>query len=389
MTAPEAPDGGPSVAPEPSDGVGGEPTSTSDEVPTSWLAAVTDPHDPTSVHVGRRPARLRVVEAEELTPAMPTWDFAGMEAAATPQEALARALAHSEVLDVSVRPDRFLTPSSSTYTIGSCFAINVRRVLRERGFDVHPRTSEIEVDPATQHIGRDRPLNHYDTFTIRQEIERALDPDAWSLDAVPSTGGRQVQWAPEGGSFVQDPARMWVFGADVDALADLSARITEASRVALEVADVIIISLGLIETWVDDETGRHVWSAGVRGTSLDPERFRFHLSTYEENLDNVRWICDALAAHRPGARIVLTVSPVGLGRTFTGRDVVVANTYSKSVLRAVAGAVEAERSDVTYWPSYEIATRANLFGGDLRHITDTGVEFIVNRFVAAHTTTSG
>jgi hypothetical protein len=47
-----------------------------------------------------------------------------------------------------------------------------------------------------------------------------------------------------------------------------------------------------------------------------------------------------------------TVSPVPLYLTFSGEDIIVANTYSKSVLRAACDAVENSREHVDYFPSY-------------------------------------
>jgi hypothetical protein len=80
------------------------------------------------------------------------------------------------------------------------------------------------------------------------------------------------------------------------------------------------------------------------------------------------------------------VSPVPLGRTFTDDDIVIANGYSKAQLRAVAGQIDAEFDNVIYWPSYEIALRADLFRPDGRHITEDGVRFIMDRFLATHAT---
>lgn len=56
-----------------------------------------------------------------------------------------------------------------------------------------------------------------------------------------------------------------------------------------------------------------------------------------------------------------TVSPVPLYLTFSGEDIIVANTYSKSVLRAVCNAVENSRKRVDYFPSYEAVTLSTRF----------------------------
>ena len=98
------------------------------------------------------------------------------------------------------------------------------------------------------------------------------------------------------------------------------------------------------------------------------------------------WICRTIAERYPERKILLTVSPVPIGRTFTDEDVVVANSYTKGQLRAVAGQINMDFDNVIYWPSYEIALRADLFRADGRHITEEGVRFVIDNLLAAHAT---
>jgi hypothetical protein len=84
-------------------------------------------------------------------------------------------------------------------------------------------------------------------------------------------------------------------------------------------------------------------------------------------------------------RIVVTVSPVPLTATFTGRDVVVANTYSKSVLRACAERwVRNHPQEITYFPSFEMATLSHpdaVWMGDRVHVRPDFVRHITTHFV--------
>jgi hypothetical protein len=70
-----------------------------------------------------------------------------------------------------------LRKTDKVFAIGSCFAVEIRRALQARGFDVYPKYDDIDFDPKTQKLGkmpaRDN-INHYDTFTIRQEFEHAF-----------------------------------------------------------------------------------------------------------------------------------------------------------------------------------------------------------------------
>jgi hypothetical protein len=70
--------------------------------------------------------------------------------------------------------------------------------------------------------------------------------------------------------------------------------------------------------------------------------------------------------------------------TFSKMDVVVANTYGKSLLRTVAQEWAAAHENVDYFPSYEIVQNSNreaTWETDLRHITGAGVQHIMDLFV--------
>jgi hypothetical protein len=59
-------------------------------------------------------------------------------------------------------------------------------------------------------------------------------------------------------------------------------------------------------------------------------------------------------------KILLTVSPVPLTKTFTNEDAVVANSYSKSVLRVCAQELKERHPEVDYFPSFEIVSSCGL-----------------------------
>jgi hypothetical protein len=275
---------------------------------------------------------------------------------------------------------------SQVFAIGSCFAMEIRNVLRQKGFAVFPQYHAIAFDPQRQRIGKlphiDN-INHYDTFTIRQEFEQAFGTqppsrrdDFWKVDASASKVG-----AFANGALYQDPYRKHIFADSLESLETLTRRLDACIHDAIRSVDVYIITLGLIEVWRDRRSGRYVCRAPSSSQMDDVE---FVLSDFAGNLDNMRRVCSLIAAHRPGAQIVLTVSPVALGRTFTGRDVVVANMESKSLLRAVAGQIDREFDNVTYWPSYEIAMREDVFKDDGRHVTTQAVEKILDAFIETH-----
>jgi len=86
----------------------------------------------------------------------------------------------------------------------------------------------------------------------------------------------------------------------------------------------------------------------------------------------------------PDFHVVVTVSPVPLMNTFSTMDIVVANTWAKSLLRAVAQEWASAHPNVAYFPSYEIvqnSDRAAVWEDDLRHVRGQGAQHIMELFL--------
>ena len=285
---------------------------------------------------------------------------------------------------VSVQPERLIGPETRIFTMGSCFAVEIRKALRARGQPVLPDYYGLRLPADRISIGklpeRDN-INHYDSYAIRQEFERAFgEADAESfppLDVVPGRLRKRLGPAARW----QDPHRREVYATTRDAIDAASDAISRTIAAGIREAHLYVLTLGLIETWVDARTGRHVWSERVRRLCSDPDRIRFHHSDYEDNLRNLRRVCELIRHHHPDRPVVLTVSPVALGETYSGMDVVSANTLSKSLLRTVAGQIQREQPGVRYWPSYELAQRNDIFEEDGRHVRPDAVSHIVETFV--------
>jgi cellulose biosynthesis protein BcsQ len=296
---------------------------------------------------------------------------------------------------ISVRRQPLISRDSRVLTIGSCFAVEIRAALRARALDMYPQYLDIDLDLERETIARlphrDN-VNHYDTANIRQEFERALDKRDGVDEKFPalellhnidpkSIPGR-IGYHPR----FQDPYRKNVFGTDYDAVVDASRRLDHCFRDALDAADVYIVTLGHTETWQDVSTGRYVWSEKVRQQVANPENIQFRPTDFEDNYENLRWVCAALRERFPAKKVVLTVSPISLKKTFTDNDLVIANMYSKSVLRAAAGKVADDFDNVLYWPSYELALKMDLYREDGRHVSQEGIDFIVSNFLRAYST---
>ncbi|HEY5799313.1 MAG TPA: GSCFA domain-containing protein, partial [Burkholderiaceae bacterium] len=110
--------------------------------------------------------------------------------------------------------------------------------------------------------------------------------------------------------------------------------------------------------------------------------------TFSEVLADLDAFIAELTAVNPGIRILFTVSPIPLVATNTDDNVLVASSYSKSVLRAAAGEVAGKHANVAYFPSYEIISSPASFGqylaADLREVTEQGVTHVMDCFLSSY-----
>ena len=269
-------------------------------------------------------------------------------------------------------------------TAGSCFAQHIGRALRARGFtvlDAEPAPEGLDAKVAERFGYGIYSARYGNIYTVRQFVQLVSEALGWTIPAA-------SVWEKDGRYY--DAMRPSV---EPDGLrsAELVAlhreRHLAAVRSLLEEADVLVFTLGLTEVWMHAES-RTVYptAPGTLAGSFDPEVFAFANFGYEEVRRDFIKLRRLLRQFNPNIRIILTVSPVPLTATATDNHVLVATTYSKSVLRTVAGSVAAQFDDVDYFPSYEIITgapsRGQFFGENLRTVTPEGVATVMAAFFA-------
>lgn len=246
-----------------------------------------------------------------------------------------------------IRPTFQFSKSDQFFAIGSCFARNLENHLLDSGYqiggsDIFDRLGVSE---------RQR-WNRYTPATIYHDL--AWAHDIFTRDDTPT----EADIAPlliEGkpGSWLDLYCRQ-SYNAGVDYETALRHRrdIYHSFRHAFT-ADVVVITLGMIETWWDKATQSYVEWTPALSRYKDQDRFSFCRLNYSQCHDYVTRCLELLEQQDKPCRILLTTSPVHLARTFTEDDVIVANMYSKSVLRAVAGHVAESHDCVDYFPSFE------------------------------------
>ena len=106
------------------------------------------------------------------------------------------------------------------------------------------------------------------------------------------------------------------------------------------------------------------------------------------NLSTSQVTADLLECHsqisklNPNARFVLTVSPVPLTATATGKHVVVASLESKATLRAAVAGAQAAQDEIEYFPAYELLmgwqTPPGSWDTDMRTVTKAGLDYVMS-----------
>ncbi|GEP62029.1 GSCFA domain-containing protein [Reyranella soli] len=270
-----------------------------------------------------------------------------------------------------------LEPGDSIFTMGSCFARNIENHLITRGYRVPMR--ELFKTPLFSAMAPDT-INNYGVPSLANELSWALDPETpfpYDDHILEVMTGRyaDLHLSP---TLRPQPK---------ETVHELRKLLIEATQTVRN-CRIVIMTLGLAEVWFDKQTGTYINEA-VRPAFIRsyPGRFELHVLSFDEVLSYMRRVLDLLRLYgQPETRVILTVSPVPLNATHRPMDVIVANTYSKSVLRCVIDAVMTEYSFVTYYPSYEsvmLSDRRLTWLDDFRHVSEALIGVNVSRMLSA------
>lgn len=268
---------------------------------------------------------------------------------------------------------------SAIFATGSCFARNVEKSLHFIGANVVSSPIDIPAPPKATQIFQ--LYNKYTVHSILNELRWALsgeDVDHSALLVADKDGNYYDLQVASSSEITGTKEEMTAFR-----------KAYNDSFKAAGTADVVIITLGLVECWYDTELEVYLNMAPPKPlTQLYPGRFEFHLLDYNDIYNALVEIEGLLRNGNPNPpEMLVTVSPVGLAATFRTSDVLVANQYSKSVQRAAVEAfVMSHRA--SYFPSYEfvILTDHKFAWGnkDFRHVRQETVDRIMAEVLRAY-----
>jgi hypothetical protein len=279
------------------------------------------------------------------------------------------------VLIPAITPKFKINPNEKIFTIGSCFAREIEKLLIGRQFNVPVSTFTIP-EGGFRH---DAPhlLNEYNAGTILQRIENIFG----QFNYTDNMGIEEVN-----GNFLDLFLHIHNEPIGLDTLLARRVRIENLYKQLLE-CDTIIITLGLTESWFDSLTGCYLNKAPSKKLILNnPDRFYFHRMDVEDVLERMTNAITLINNHSI-KKIMLTVSPIPLEATFTTSNAIMANFFSKSVLRVVAEKLYEKFDNVEYFPSYEMAQSSGLpmFHDDNIHVREELVNKITSHMIKTYT----
>jgi len=282
------------------------------------------------------------------------------------------------------QPSFKIDMTDKIFAIGSCFARNVEIELGHAGLNVTSNERDLGIVGDSRTI----PSNFFNKYSIHS-IYTDLK---WALERETDIGDAAIYALHKPGMYADLQLGMPKLEFPVEDIRAFRSRYLDVmARVAD--ADVIVITLGYVETWYDLELEHYLNSSPPQPLiKAHPGRFEFRVLSYQDVLQTLHDIHALLLKHRfKPLKMLLTVSPVPLLSTFRDMDVLVANTYSKSVQRAAIDEFIRDVEGVDYFPSYESVTLSNpdyVWDGegyqDYRHVAADFVAFIMQNVTAEY-----
>ena len=283
------------------------------------------------------------------------------------------------------QPKFGFAPDTRIATAGSCFAQHISRYLRARNAAV------VDLEPGPPGLSAANSLKYgYGIYSARYgNIYTVRHLLQLTEEAIGRFAPSDAAWERDGRFF--DAMRIGVEPAGLpsaEAVRQHRLQHLDKVRRPFSRADVFVFRLGLTEAWTHRESGTvYPTAPGTIAGSYRPDVHAFiNFDFLEVYQDFVKFRRLAMKRN-PGLKFLLTVSPVPLAATASDKHVLVATTYSKSVLRAVAGKLAETFENVDYFPSFDFLTstfsRGAFHSEDARQITEAGVEAVMRLFFEA------
>ncbi len=261
------------------------------------------------------------------------------------------------------------------FAIGSCFAREIEKAMFSLGMDVVSyKTIHEQESDKFRYI-----TNKYTPTSILHDLKLATggftesDVNAGVVKISPKNS-RCANYQFGGGNSLDTASHEEVASAYRRLLTNMS---------LIKQCDLVVITLGLVEAWYDKTEQTYLNISPHKSTvKNNPDRYELHVLSYDQIMSCLKEIYKTLQeSAEVEQNILITVSPVPLHATYRGQDVLQANCYSKSVLRAAVEEFVTQNPSIAYFPSYEMVTLTSpdkvWKGADYRHVSPNMVAKIM------------
>jgi hypothetical protein len=283
-----------------------------------------------------------------------------------------------------------INKSSSLATAGSCFAQHISKYLRINGFNL------LDVEPPPKYLlSSDFEGFGYEIYSARYgniyTSNQLLQLFRETIGTIKISDDEAI-WESEGKFY--DAFRPSLFPGGLSSPDEVKKHrkyhLNKLRKLFLEL-DTFIFTLGLTECWGTKKTNLvYPVCPGVIAGVFSDKSHCFKNLEFMEIYGQLNDFWDELVSYRSGKKpkVILTVSPVPLVATASIEHALVANTYSKSLLRAVAGEIVLRHEYFDYFPAYELISNVwygcSNYDVDQRTILPESVNQVMKIFFSSY-----
>ena len=277
-----------------------------------------------------------------------------------------------------------LEANDTIFTMGSCFARNIEKHLTKLGCPVPTHHFSLPEVERTAHTPPNDAITLFTPPTFAEVI-------AW-VEKIHLRDGKVTRADCEPWFFHFPDGSVWDLGLaavkpiDSKRAVDRRQEIFDLYRTAFT-AQCVMMTPGLVEAWYDKKFGVYTVYAPIwNGKLVDPERYCLRVLNYDDCYEALARCIEIIRKHNSATKILITVSPVPLRYTFSNTGILVANSYSKSTLRAVCERLTEQYTEVDYFPSLEAVNYSTkrVWQRDRRHVSEAMVRKIAENVVAVY-----
>jgi hypothetical protein len=261
---------------------------------------------------------------------------------------------------------------------GSCFALNIEKKLTEINIinsEEYPKNWPETYSQFNYANYSARYGNIYNPRQFRQLFERAFDIKV-PTDKVWIDNAKLI-----------DPFRPglgWRI-LDMKEFNLLHSNHMRAIRDIPKSSDVVILTLGLNETWQDIRDGFCYPSCpGTIAGTFDTNKHKLKILTLNDLIEDLNYAIDLLSKLNDKLKFVLTLSPVPMVATASSLNIAEANVNSKANLKLAIQEIVNNNKNVDYFPSYDllqiIGSTQSIFDTNGRSIKESAVDLIMTIF---------